>query len=92
MVRDWPVTRFLPENTHVWRMFIKPEELLNQLNQHQLQHRDMTGLGAPLRIMNLKYIIDARRGLLDAKALREKIGMGSIGSQKLTYMGWAVKS
>lgn len=45
LIQDFSPTRLVPRNTHVWRMFIKPQELKTHLNNNHLANQDLVGLG-----------------------------------------------
>lgn len=90
IMQDWP-TRMVPENTHVWNMFIKPNELLAHLRASQLQSQDLVGLGPKFGIRSLIEYSKAKKGQIDSKTLGKNIGMGPTKLKSISYMGWAIK-
>ena len=53
MLQEWKLTCYFPPDLHVWKMFIKPEELKASLERHGLHNQDIKGtrLGNPVQML-----------------------------------------
>lgn len=92
MAMEWKWTRFEPPNTHVWEMFIKPEELQQSLSRHGMRMKEMAGTapkGNPLQTLFWTHQYHAKRITLLEFARRVSLQEGGVLSG--SYMGCAYK-
>lgn len=83
----------VPENGHVWEMFIKPKELQLILSQHGIILKDIRGI-AP-RHECLSMIIDlnrASRKKISYKELANRMNLIESDNIKCAYMGYGIKN
>lgn len=92
LFQDWEWTSFMPPNLHVYKMFIKPDELRGMLARARLESRHQTGINLgvnPLRaILTLRARKKGQLGFYEAVRrldMRESKDMSSL------YMGYALK-
>lgn len=92
IAQDFPLTRFMPRQMHVWPMFIKPHELTRCLSNNQLETRQIVGAspkGSPLQA--LSAIRKFKRGIISAEAVGEVASMRPSKNTRGSYMGYAQK-
>lgn len=90
VLQDWPLTRRVPRNTHLWNMFIKPEELKSVLDKAGLRLQHETGLGLDV---DWQSIPSALTNSLKHKRLSEALKPVQVGVtplKQILYMGWAI--
>jgi len=92
LFQKFPLTRIIPENVHVWKYFIKPEELKKAINNCEMKVVDMQGIlpgyNFTYNFMMLKKLIKQQISFHDLCALfrcHESVYKG------LCYVGYAVK-
>ena len=90
MLQDWPLTRLLPPDVHVWDMFIKPGELHAVMERHGLENRATVGLSpAAGPIKSASSFLQFRLGMLNYAELGNRIRSRASSDTKISYMGWA---
>ncbi|HEX2966017.1 MAG TPA: bifunctional 2-polyprenyl-6-hydroxyphenol methylase/3-demethylubiquinol 3-O-methyltransferase UbiG [Syntrophorhabdaceae bacterium] len=85
-------TSFAPKDTHVWQMFIKPDELKSILSKNRIFLHDMKGI-APEHI-NPLIIIDlykASRKKISYKELAQRLNFTESNDLESSYMGYGTK-
>jgi len=88
-----PFTRFFPKGTHIWRQFIKPTELAENLNRNNLICKDITGGKPTLSILETIFeLIKLNLGQTTIKQLGERIYLQPTNTLDLNYIGYAVKN
>ena len=93
IAQDWKWTRYAPPNTHVWEMFITPEELLASFGRHGLTSLGISGTapkGNPIRALQLTR--QFRSGKISSAEFGRKMEMTEGPVLSGSYMGYAVKS
>ena len=93
IAQDLPLTRFMPRDLHVWRMFITPGELQGCLLEYGLQPRDLVGAspkGNPL--LALKAIRAFKKGKMSADDVGALASMRPSRNIRGSYMGHAIKA
>lgn len=93
MAQDWPLTRFMPRDVHVWDKFIRPSELAHSLEKCGLVSREMTGLA--LKINPISAAIHFARqklGKISFAELGEKLRLTESHDLDISYMGFAVRA
>ena len=93
MLQDWKLTAFLAPNVHVWRMLIKPKELLAALSEHHLVSREMRGLSPGLNYPSHFFnLIKRARGTISWPALAQKLDFRITRDLSIVYLGYAIKN
>ena len=93
IAQDWKWTRYAPPNTHVWDMFITPDELLASFARHGLTSLGMSGTapkGNPIRALQL--LRQFRSGRISSAEFGRRMEMTEGPVLSGSYMGYAVKS
>lgn len=93
MAQEWSWTRYAPPNTHVWEMFITPEELGAALEQYGLRDQDKRGTapkGNPAQAVWLAR--QFKRGKITTSEFGKRIDMTEGNILSGSYMGYATKS
>jgi len=91
VAQDIPFTRFMPKDTHVWQMFIKPQELNEYLQNAGFSPQEMTGFApsfSPSALVNAAW---SRLKGESANHPRPVVKMGQSSLKAGLYMGWAQK-
>lgn len=88
----WKRWAFAPPGLHVWKMFLKPEELKKMLASCGLNWQEHTGLmpNAPFPALLRKLRMRAR-GHISYRELGQTLYLAESGYTLLMYMGYAVK-
>jgi 2-polyprenyl-6-hydroxyphenyl methylase/3-demethylubiquinone-9 3-methyltransferase len=92
LLQDWPPTRLLPRDLHVWHQFIRPGELRALLARHGLDLRRIAGLSpraGPLRLARALY--DVKRGAISQAELGRRAQIAAGRHVGLSYIGYAVR-
>jgi len=92
IAQEWSWTRFEPPNTHVWKMFIQPEELQQSLTRRGLELKEFVGTapkGNPLQAILWTRQYHTKKITLVEFARRVEMREGAILAG--SYMGCALK-
>lgn len=92
ILQKWKPWAIMPPNLHLWRMFIKPEELKMLLGQNGLgwqEHRGIKPATSPIR--TLSYLRRRAKGEWNYKDLALRLQLVEGPSTKVMYMGYAIK-
>ena len=88
-----PFTRFFAPDTHDWHQFIKPVELTNCCNNHNLRINTLRGFAPGLsKFQTAVEIIRLRLGRLNFAELGHRLRFQETHSISGSYMGYAVKN
>ena len=90
--QQFPLTRFLPPDTHVWRMFITPDELADTLQDNHFTLAGLTGsklAGNPLKL--LSALLKWKRGGLSVQDFSRQAAFSRADDTRVNYLGYAVK-
>lgn len=93
IAQEWKWTRFAPPDTHVWEMFITPDELTASLERHGLRCGGIAGTaekGNPIEALRL--IRQYSRKKITTAEFGRRLGMTEGPVISGSYMGHAVKS
>ena len=91
LAQDIPFTRSVPKDTHVWHMFIKPEELKQYLVNAGFSPQEMTGFSPSFSPSALvKAAVSRLKGESPQKTA-PVVRMGESSFRAGLYMGWAKK-
>ena len=90
--QEWKRWAFMPPNLHVWRMFIKPEEIKNLLSKNGFEWRDHTGSqpNVPIPKM-LKYLRKRAKGEWSFGDLGKNFWLVESNDMNILYGGYAIK-
>jgi 2-polyprenyl-6-hydroxyphenyl methylase / 3-demethylubiquinone-9 3-methyltransferase len=92
-LQEFPLTRLMPADTHVWEMFIKPEELTSALRQNSFKLDHMQGgkiTKSPLT--TLWDVQQQKRGRITFAELGRRLELKLDPDLSLNYLGYAHKS
>lgn len=89
-LQDFSFTKLFPMNTHVWEMFITPEELTAVLKNHGLEVKDLSG-GAISRnpLATLLEVRRYKRGEINVAELGRRLELRHARDRSLNYLGYA---
>lgn len=87
-----PLTKLMPPDTHVWDMFIKPEELASALRIHGLVLEDMQGSRIARNPLSILWSIAQRkRGWITFAELGRRLELQVDPDLSTNYLGYARK-
>ena len=92
IAQEWKWTRFAPPDTHVWEMFITPEELAASMKRHGLISGGIAGTaekGNPIEALRLIRRYSQRK--ITAAEFGRRLGMTEGPVVSGSYMGHATK-
>ncbi len=90
--QHWKRWAFAPPNLHVWKMFIRPNELKSLLGQNNLEWKEHRGMGPNVSLPKLLRLLRKRaRGRLTYKEMGRELYMVESRAMSTMYMGYAVK-
>ena len=93
IAQEWKWSRFAPPDTHVWEMFITPEELTASMERHGLRCGGITGTaekGNPIEALRLIRQYSTKR--ISTAEFGRRLGMTEGPVISGSYMGYAIKS
>jgi 2-polyprenyl-6-hydroxyphenyl methylase/3-demethylubiquinone-9 3-methyltransferase len=87
-----PLTRLMPPDTHIWEMFIKPDEITTALRSHGLVPEDMRGSRiAKNPLATLWDVQQKKRGRITFAELGRRLELRLDKDLSLNYLGYARK-
>jgi 2-polyprenyl-6-hydroxyphenyl methylase/3-demethylubiquinone-9 3-methyltransferase len=91
-LQDSPFTKLFPKDTHVWEMFITPEELSAALERHGLHVQGLSG-GVIARnpFSTLLEVRRYKRGKINVAELGRRLELKLDPDLSLNYLGYARK-
>jgi len=93
IAQDFPLTRFMPKNTHVWHKFIKPKELLEHLDNNKFDTKEVQGMGPSKNpLMMLWYIFRVKQKKIDFANFGNITKFRLMNSKAISYIGHCTKS
>jgi 2-polyprenyl-6-hydroxyphenyl methylase / 3-demethylubiquinone-9 3-methyltransferase len=93
LLQDWRWSAFMPPRLHDWNMFIRPAELRQELEHHDLVPGGLTGLkprADPLRL--LRILRRRKRGILSPAAALREMDLVESSDTSVSYIGYARKA
>jgi 2-polyprenyl-6-hydroxyphenyl methylase/3-demethylubiquinone-9 3-methyltransferase len=91
-LQEWSFTRLFPRDTHVWEMFIKPEELSGTLENHGLRVKGLSGSVIPGNpLSTLLEVRRYKRGDINVAQLGHRLQLKLDPDLSLNYLGYAEK-
>ena len=92
VLQEWKRWAIMPPNIHVWKMFIKPDEIKYLLAQNQLEWKEHRGIEPNISYLKmLRYLHKRAAGELTYEEFGKKFLMVESKSTGIMYMGYAVK-
>ena len=91
-LQGFPLTRLMPADTHVWEMFITPDEMTSAVQEHGMVMEDMNG--AKIARNPLATFWDVRqqkRGKITFAELGRRLQLKLDEDLSLNYLGYARK-
>ncbi len=93
IMQEWPSTAFVEPNCHVWRQFIKPEELTDLLRSRSLENQEIRGLAPRPNPLAIWFHLHRRaQGKITYRELGQRLDFHESDDLKTSYMGYAVKT
>ena len=92
-LQDFFFTKLFPKDSHVWEMFITPEELTAALEAHGMQVEGMRGgeiAASPLA--TLREVRRHKRGKINVAELGKRLELKLSDDLSLNYLGYATMS
>lgn len=90
--QDWSFTRWAPPNSHVWEKFIKPVELIADMNRCGLANQDLKGIFPKKNPVALLASLRAlRKGTLSNREIAAAFALSETEDIRISYMGYAVR-
>lgn len=88
----WKRWAFAPPDLHVWKMFIRPNELRSLLRQNGLEWKEHRGLGPNVSLWKFLGTLRQRaRGILSYEDLGARLFAVESGNLGIMYIGYAIK-
>lgn len=88
----FPLTRLMPANTHVWEMFIRPDEMKASLLEQGMTLEDLQGgTIAKNPLATLWNILQQKRGRISFAELGRRLKLELGTDLSLNYLGYARK-
>lgn len=93
IAQEWKWTRFAPPDTHVWEMFITPEELTRSLERHGMKCGGIVGtIEKENPIEALRLIRKYKTKRINSAEFGRRLDMTEGPVISGSYMGYAIKS
>jgi 2-polyprenyl-6-hydroxyphenyl methylase/3-demethylubiquinone-9 3-methyltransferase len=91
-LQEWSFTKLFPRNTHVWEMFITPDELTNALEKQGMEVKGLSG-GAIARnpLATLQEVRRHKCGKISVAELGRRLELKHDPDLSLNYLGYAQK-
>lgn len=92
-LQDFAFTKLFPKDTHVWEMFITPEELKATLKTHGMSVKDLRGGEiATDPLTTLREVRRHKRGQSSVAELGRRLELKLSDNLSLNYLGYARKT
>lgn len=92
-LQDFSYTKLFPKDTHVWEMFITPDELTDMLEKYGMQVKGFSGgeiTKSPLA--TLREVRRHKRGEISVAELGQRLELNHSPDLSLNYLGYAASS
>jgi 2-polyprenyl-6-hydroxyphenyl methylase/3-demethylubiquinone-9 3-methyltransferase len=89
--QEWSATAWAEPDLHEFDMFIRPEELEEQLEQAGLEVRDRVGFAAANPAAAVKAMWDRGHGKITYREMGERLGIKESRDTSSSYGGYALK-
>jgi 2-polyprenyl-6-hydroxyphenyl methylase/3-demethylubiquinone-9 3-methyltransferase len=92
-LQEFPLTRFMPPDTHVWEMFITPEELTSTLQENGFVLEDVKGGKIDKSPLATLWDVQQQKlGRITFAELGRRLELKLDEDLSLNYLGYAVRS
>ncbi|MBZ4322083.1 bifunctional 2-polyprenyl-6-hydroxyphenol methylase/3-demethylubiquinol 3-O-methyltransferase UbiG [Streptomyces huiliensis] len=92
MAQDWPSVSWAEKDLHVWRQFIKPDELYRVFGRHGLRNKGQVGFSSSRgRLEVLRLLRRRARGHISYGELGREFRLGTSTDISVIYAGYARK-
>lgn len=90
--QEWDWSSFMPPNTHVWEMFIKPEELRARLDRSGIAPQPIVGMVPGINpLATLRLLRRTKRGTISYPEAGKRINMREGKDCSVMYMGYGIR-
>jgi 2-polyprenyl-6-hydroxyphenyl methylase/3-demethylubiquinone-9 3-methyltransferase len=90
LAQDWPLTRLVPRDVHVWTQFIRPSELAASLERHGLPAQEFAGLSPAMNPLKaLTALLRLKLGRISFGEMGQALVLARSRDLSLSYMGFA---
>ena len=91
-LQDWSFTKLFAPDTHIWDMFITPEELSEVMEKHGIQLQELSGGIIPKNPWaTLWEVRRYKRGAISAAELGRRLALKHRPDLSQNYLGFAQK-
>lgn len=91
-LQEFPLTRLMPADTHLWKMFITPQEISSAVNEQGMVVEDMQGGKiAKNPVATLWNVLQQKRGKISYAELGRRLELKLDPDLSLNYLGYARK-
>jgi len=93
VLQEWKGTSILEPDIHMWKMFIKPKELLDVLYNNHMVNWEIKGMSTSLNFVSHFFSLRARRsGRISWRELGRRLNLKISNNRSCNYIGYAVKA
>lgn len=93
IAQEWKWTRYAPPDTHVWEMFITPDEIAESFQRHGLVPKEVTGTAEKGNPFHALWLVrQYSQGKISSVEFGRGIDMTEGPVLSGSYMGYALKS
>lgn len=91
-LQELPLTRLMPADTHVWKMFITPDEMEEAVHEQGMRIEDLKGGAiASNPIMTLWHVLQQKQGRITFAELGRRLELKLDDDLSMNYLGYAHK-
>ena len=92
-LQEFPLTRLMPKNTHIWEMFITAEELTSVLQENGFLLEDMKGGKIAKSPLSMLWVVEQQKmGRITFAELGRRLELKLDPDLSLNYLGYARKA
>jgi 2-polyprenyl-6-hydroxyphenyl methylase/3-demethylubiquinone-9 3-methyltransferase len=92
-LQNWPFTKLFPADTHIWEMFIRPEDLTKALKDQGLRVKEFSGGMIPKNPWStLREVRRYKIGIISAAELGKQLELKHGPDLSQNYLGYAQNS
>jgi 2-polyprenyl-6-hydroxyphenyl methylase / 3-demethylubiquinone-9 3-methyltransferase len=92
LAQDCSLTRFVPNNVHVFENFIRPSELASHLSERSLSNCKFVGLSPSNPLQALVAFVELKLKRISFEQFGNKITLNPSKDLSISYMGFAILS
>lgn len=91
LAQRWPPTRVLPRWLHEWDWFIRPDELSEMLNEHNIRIEEVRGLSIPPMALPraARALVNLKRGRVTYAEAGRRIRLRTVAITQVANLGTA---